>query len=324
MQTPTNRTALVLGATGGVGGATAQALLDKDWKVKALTRRTMPADGPIQWIKGDAMNAADVLSAATGVHVIVHAVNPPGYQNWETQVLPMIDHTIAAARAVDARIVIFGSVYNYGPETFPLLREESPQNAPTRKGEIRVELERRLEAAAISGVRSLNLRCGDFYGPRAGANWFAQGIVKPGKPLRVMHYPGPRDLGHAWAYLPDVGATTVALLDQEGRLDTFERFHFDGHYVTGNALHAAVSRVSEHPRLPLRAFPWPVVTLASPFSETMREVRKMRYLWRAPLQLDGTRLHAFLGSVPSTPLETALRATLSSLGTLAVGVSPRL
>jgi nucleoside-diphosphate-sugar epimerase len=320
MQTNTIRTALVLGATGGVGGATAQALLDKGWKVKALTRRAMPAGGPIQWIKGDAMNAADVLAAAAGAQVIVHAVNPPGYRNWETQVLPMIDNTIAAARAVDARIVIFGSVYNYGADTFPLLREESPQNAPTRKGEIRVELERRLEAAARDGVRSLNLRCGDFYGPNSGSSWFAQGIVKPAKPLRVMHYPGPRELGHAWAYLPDVGAATAALLDREERLDTFARFHFSGHYVTGNALHAAMRRVSRKPALPLRTFPWPVVTLASPFSTTMREVRKMRYLWQSPLELDGTRLREFLGVVPSTPLETALHATLSSLGVLDTGV----
>lgn len=316
MQTTTNRNALVLGATGGVGGATAQALVDKGWTVKALARRSMPTDGPIQWIKGDAMNAADVLAAAAGAQVIVHAVNPPGYRDWERQVLPMIDNTIAAARAVNARIVLPGTIYNYGPDAFPLVREESPQNAPTRKGEIRVELERRMETAARDGVRSLILRCGDFYGPQAGNNWFAQGLVKPGKPLRVMHYPGPRTLGHAWAYLPDVAATIAALLDAEDRLDRFARFHFAGHYLTGEALHAAMRRASGRAGLPLHAFPWPLMTLAAPFSETLRELRKMRYLWRAPIALDGSRLHAFLGPVPSTPLETALRTTLSSLGTL--------
>lgn len=316
MQTTTNRTALVLGATGGVGGATAKALLDKGWHVKALTRRVMPEGSDIQWIKGDAMNAADVLAAAAGAQVIVHAVNPPGYRDWEGQVLPMIDNTIAAARSVDARIVVFGSVYNYGDDAFPLLREDSPQHAPTRKGEIRVELERRLEAAARDGVRSLNLRCGDFYGPNAGSNWFAQGIIEPGKPLRSMKYPGPRDLGHAWAYLPDVGVTTAELLDKEAQLGTFARFHFAGHHVTGNALHAAVRQASGRSDLPLHSFPWIVVTLASPFSETMREVRKMRYLWSAPLELDETRLHVFLGTVPTTPLQSAVHQTLAALGTL--------
>jgi nucleoside-diphosphate-sugar epimerase len=316
MQTTTSRTALVLGATGGVGGATARALLDKGWTVKALTRHAIPADGRLQWLKGDAMNAADVLAAAAGVQVIVHAVNPPGYRDWERQVLPMIDNTIAAARAVGARIVLPGTIYNYGPEAFPLLREESPQNAPTRKGEIRVELERRMEMAARDGVRSLILRCGDFFGPQAGNNWFAQGVVKPGKPLRVMHYPGPRELGHAWAYLPDVAATIGALLGEEDRLDTFARFHFAGHYVTGEALHAGVRRASGRADLPLRAFPWPLVALATPFFETLRELRKMRYLWRTPIELDGTRLRGFLGAVPSTPLETALHSTLSSLDAL--------
>lgn len=316
MQTTTSRTALVLGATGGVGGATARALIDRGWTDKALTRRTMPSDGPVRWVKGDAMNPTDVLAAAAGVQVIVHAVNPPGYRDWERQVLPMIDNTIAAARAVGARIVLPGTIYNYGADAFPLLREESPQNAPTRKGEIRVELERRMEAAARDGVRSLILRCGDFFGPHAGNNWFAQGVVKPGKPLSVMHYPGPRELGHAWAYLPDVAATIVALLGAEERLDTFARFHFAGHYVTGEALHVAVRRVSGRADLPMRAFPWPLVTLAAPFSETLRELRKMRYLWNTPIELDGTRLRGFLGAVPSTPLETALHTTLSSLDTL--------
>ena len=322
MQTTTKRTALVLGATGGVGGATARALLANGWTVKALTRRDMPTGSAIQWIKGDAMSAKDVLNAATGVQVIVHAANPPGYRDWEGQVLPMIDHTIAAARAVDARIVIFGSVYNYGDDALPLLREDSPQNAPTRKGDIRVELERRLEAAARDGVRSLNLRCGDFYGPQAGSNWFAQGIVTPGKPLRVMQYPGRSELAHSWAYLPDVGATTAALLDKEDQLDTFARFHFAGHYVTGDSLHASVRRASGKPGLPLRAFPWFVVTLASPFSETMREVRKMRYLWSTPLELDGTRLRTFLGTVPATPLDTAVHETLAALNTLDAGSVP--
>jgi hypothetical protein len=48
----------------------------------------------------------------------------------------------------------------------------------------------------------------------------------------------------------------------------------------------------------------------------MREVRKMRYLWGTPIELDGSRLRAFLGPVPSTPLESAVQQTLAALGTL--------
>ncbi len=46
--------------------------------------------------------------------VIVHAVNPPGYRDWEKLVLPMLNNAIAAAGAVGARIVLPGTVYNFG------------------------------------------------------------------------------------------------------------------------------------------------------------------------------------------------------------------
>ena len=51
--------------------------------------------------------------------------------------------------------------------------------------------------------------------------------------------------------------------------------------------------------------------------ETFREMLEMRYLWREPLQLDNRKLVAFLGGEPHTPLDTALRETLSGLGCLA-------
>ena len=36
----------------------------------------------------------------------MHAVNPSGYRNWATLVLPMIENTIAAARISGARVLL--------------------------------------------------------------------------------------------------------------------------------------------------------------------------------------------------------------------------
>ncbi len=321
----TSREVLVLGATGGAGGEVAAALRRRGWQVRALVRDAarpgLSAD--IEWRTGDAMNAADVASAAEGVAVIVHAVNPPGYRDWHKLVLPMIDHTIAAARANGARIVLPGTVYNYGPDVFPLLRETSPQRPLTRKGAIRVQMERRLEAAAAEGVRSLILRCGDFFGPHAGNNWFAA-MVKPGQPARSITYPGDPDLRHSWAYLPDVGETVARLLERENELALFERFHFGGHWVDGNAMADAARHAAGHPELPLRAFPWWLATLAAPFVTLFRELREMRYLWRQPLQLDNRKLVAFLDSEPHTGLDQAVEATLRGLRCLPSAPAPLL
>ncbi|OYO30589.1 NAD-dependent epimerase/dehydratase family protein [Janthinobacterium sp. PC23-8] len=318
-----NKTALVLGATGGIGGEMVRQLLAAGWQVRAMARGEPPSprsDG-VTWVRGDAMVGADVLVAARGCAVIVHAVNPPGYRDWDKLVLPMLDNTIAAAQAQGATIVLPGTVYNYGADAFPMLKEDSPQHPATRKGAIRVALEARLERAASTGTaRVLIVRAGDFFGPHAGNNWFAQGLIKPGQPVRAINTPGAQGVGHQWSYLPDVALTMVELLALRSSLPPFARFHLAGHWDhDGRQMSEAIARVvaqatGRTPRI--KAFPWWLMTVAAPFVTTLRELREMRYLWQTPLRMDNARLLAVLGHEPHTPLEAAVRATLKGMGNL--------
>jgi nucleoside-diphosphate-sugar epimerase len=315
--------ALVLGATGGIGGEVARQLRDVGWTVRALKRGSQPSSpqhAGIEWVRGDAMNREDVVRAARGCAVIVHAVNPPGYQRWSELVLPMIDNTIAAALAERATIVLPGTVYNYGPDAFPILGEDSPQHPATRKGVIRGELEARLRTAATLGARVIIVRTGDFFGPRAGNNWFSQGLVKPRQPVTTVNVPGERGVGHHWAYLPDVARTMVELLARRSRLAAFAAFHMAGHWdVDGAQMTDAIRQVVERRsgvRPGMRAFPWWLLRLASPFVATARELLEMRYLWRQPVQMRNDRLIASLGFEPHMPLQDAVDVTLVDLGCL--------
>ncbi|CAJ3391279.1 NAD-dependent epimerase/dehydratase family protein [Burkholderia pseudomallei] len=225
--------ALVVGAAGGIGGEMVRALRGAGWRVRALARSAPPAgDGAadIDWRLGDASNPHDVAEAARGCAAIVHAVNPPGYRRWSEWVLPMLENTIAAAKRERATIVLPGTVYNYGPDAGGLLREDSPQHPLTRKGAIRVEMERRLRDATEAGARVLIVRAGDFFGPGARNNWFSQGLVKPGRPVRTVRAPGRAGVGHQWAYLPDVAQAMVELLARRDALDAFSCFHLAGHW----------------------------------------------------------------------------------------------
>lgn len=323
------RTALVLGATGGIGGEVAAALLARGWAVRALHRDPTVAAAAtswlrgVAWMRGDAMNPGDVADAAHGAALIVHAVSPPGYRRWAELVLPMLASSIAAARASGARILLPGTVYNYRPDTSPVVDEAAPQQPLTRKGRIRVEMERRLQAAAADGVRTLIVRAGDFFGPHTGNSWFAQGLVKPGRPVRAIAYPGAPGVGHAWAYLPDLAEAMVRLAEREAALEPFARFHFAGHWdADGTAMVAAVSRAAGEPAPRVTRFPWWLVTLASPFVPLFREVREVRPLWQVPLRLDNRRLVGLLGAEPRTPLDAAVRATLAGLGCLPAPALP--
>ena len=71
--TPAGKTALVLGATGGIGGAVAAVLLSRGWTVRALVRdrQRIGAAGPhlaaaCEWIEGDGKRRRGERNAMQG------------------------------------------------------------------------------------------------------------------------------------------------------------------------------------------------------------------------------------------------------------------
>ncbi|HEX3983168.1 MAG TPA: NAD-dependent epimerase/dehydratase family protein [Acidisoma sp.] len=306
------RIALVLGATGGVGHAVAQALLRHGWHVRALTRRPIADRSGIEWVQGDAMRPEDVMRAADGVDILFHGVNPPRYRNWRGLAIPMLRNAITAAKASGARLIYPGSVYNYGPDAWPVVAETAPQNPRTRKGAIRVEMEAMLVAEARLGLRFLTVRAGDFFGPHAPSSWVTMIMLQGGKPLRRLSTPERPGVRHAWAYLPDLAETVAQLAERERYLSPAESFHFGGHSLRGRQMADAI-RQAMSGGLPIRSFPWALVYAAAPFDPTMRELLEMRYLWREEITLDNTRLRSVLGTEPHTPLDEAVSATLAGL-----------
>lgn len=304
------RTALITGATGGVGGAVAEALLRHGWRVRALTRRPVAESAGIEWIQGDAMRPEDMLRAAAGAEILFHGANPPGYRNWRGLAIPMLRHAITAAKAVGARLIYPGSVYVYGPDAWPVAAEAAPQHPRSRKGRIRVEMEAMLAAEAARGLRSLTVRAGDFFGPHAPSSWVTMIMLQNGKPLRRILTPERKGVGHAWAYLPDLAETIAQLAEREAMLPPTETLHFGGHILQGRQMAEAVAR-ADASGLPVRGFPWALVFAAAPFNRTMRELLEMRYLWRETITLDNARLLAILGAEPHTPLDAAVDRCLN-------------
>ena len=109
--------------------------------------------------------------------------------------------------------------------------------------------------------------------------------------------------------------TAARLLLREDELGRFEVFHFGGHWLEpGVEMADAIHHAVDKPGAPIKRFPWFAVTLLSPFVETFREMREMRYLWKKPARLDNAKLLAFLGHEPHTHLDIAVRTTLAGLG----------
>jgi nucleoside-diphosphate-sugar epimerase len=318
MNTPSSPSVLVLGANGRFGRAAVTAFGAAGWRVLAQMRRAPVSALPpgAQALVVSLHDGATLAACAAGATVVVHALNPV-YTRWRQEMMPMARQGMDLAQHLGARFMLPGNVYNYGAGMPALLQIDTPQRPTALKGQLRCELEAEMRARGRTGLRSVIVRAGDFFGGGRGS-WFDQ-VVLASLARHKLVYPGPLDVAHAWAYLPDLARAFVAVAGR-GDGPPFEPLHFPGHTLTGAQLLAAVERAAATLGLaPARGWrrgtlPWPLLRLGGRVVPMWRELAEMEYLWRAPHALDGHALAAAVGPLPTTPLDEALRVTLTDLG----------
>ena len=301
---------LVLGAAGRVGRRAAETFRDAGWEVASLVRGASAehAAPGTQVVEVDARDAESVADAARGMDVVLHALNPP-YTEWAMQMPLLAEAAIAAARASNATLVLPGNVYNYGADMPAVLDENTPMHPTSRKGALRVALEERLREA---GIRTIVLRAGDFFGGGSGGSWFDRVIIRYVDQKRLT-YPGPLDVVHEWAYLPDLVAAMVPLVEARAQFNSFETFGFSGHAVTGAEFTGAIMRTLRRD-MTIGTMPWWLLRMIGPVVPTFRELAEMSYLWETPHRIDGRKLKAAIDAIPRTPLDTAIATSLEELG----------
>lgn len=303
-------TVLILGATGRFGRAAAAAFRAEGWRVRVWLRPGGAAHEGCEAWRGEIHDAAALAAASRGADVIVNALNPP-YPAWAEEVPRMTAAVIGAAKAAGATVLIPGNVYNYGAHLPPLLTETTPEIGDHRKAAIRIAME---AAYRRAGVKTIVLRAGDFIDTAPGDNWF-EGHVAAKAAKGMVVYPGPADVAHAWAFLPDYARAAVALAAKRRALAKFEAVGFPGFTLTGDELIAAMERAAGP--LSRKTFPWWALGLIAPFSPLMREVLAVRYLWRRPHAIDGARFAGLAPEFKATGVDEAIASSLRGAGLLA-------
>jgi len=313
-----SRTTLVLGATGGFGGAVALELLRRGRSVRALVRdpdraaRRLPASGSLEVVRGDAQVVESVSETAAGCGAIVHGVNYP-YDQWEPFMPGATANVIAASRAAGAAILFPGNIFGLGAPALAPFDETAVPRPNSRKGALRVQLEEALERSALSGgPRVIILRAGAYFGPtvRNGLVDMIFGRAGDGKPITMF---GNLDLPHQWAYVPDLARAAVDLLDLSERLKRFEVVHFAGHVVPRQRdfLEMIAGR-SGHPGLPVHGVPWSLLETLSTRERGLKELIELRHLYEESLILDAPRRRELLPGFAFFFLDAATTETLAS------------
>lgn len=278
-------TVLILGASGTFGHAATNAFEKGGWSVRKFERGT------------------DMSAAAQGADLIVNAMNPQGYMDWETDIPRITQEVLAAATSSGATVLIPGNVYNFGEEG-GVWSASTPHTGTTRKGKVRVEMERAYAQAARQGVRVIILRAGDFMSRHGASSWLTQAVGRDAAKGKIS-YPGNPDIPHAWTYVPDFARAAVDLANLGEQLPRFADVPYPGYSISGKQMVAALEDATGR-SFRLGKFPWWIMRLLSPFVGFAREVREMRYLWDIPHELDGSEFYRLLPGFEMTPVGVAL------------------
>ncbi len=306
------KSVIVLGANGKFGRAAIRAYHDAGWQVTGFAR-SKPTDeisNGVNWVFGNIENRDDLLRACDRNTVIVNAVHPP-YEQWAAKLPVFTSNITYVARATNSTVMIPGNIYNYGEAMPDVLRETTPHLAQTKKGLLRIEMERAYKAASQTGMQTIILRCGDFIDVRESGNWFESHITK-GLSKGKIAYPGRTDIEHAWAYLPDAARAMVQLSEKREELKSFEEFGFAGYTFSGSELAEMLSKTTKR-TVKITNIPWVMVRMLGVFSKPMHEILEMRYLWNTPHRVDGTKLERLLPDFQGTPVDRVLEQQFGHL-----------
>ena len=266
------------------------------WIVRGLTRRPQPARAGHRMDRRRRDERRRRPARRRGRSADRSCRQSAGLSQLGHKVLPMLDNTIAAAKAVGARIVLPGTVYNFGPDAFPVLREDSPQHPDDAQGRD----PGRDGAAAARGVAR----------GRSGVDRPRRRFLRPEHHRQQLFLGGDgpaRQAGQA-----DRRSRPAR---RQPRLGLSSRCRRDDRAADGPRERTwRIRNVSFRRSSAWRPAKWRrrsagdgesasarlAVSLAAdrglqPFVRLFREMAEMRYLWSETIALDGGKLKAFLG-----------------------------
>ncbi len=300
----------VVFGSGPIGLATAGELVARDLPVRVVNRSgRADVSAGVEVVAADATDPAAATTAAAGATVVYQCLNP-AYHRWVEDFPPLQAGVVAASRANGARLVSFENVYMYGDTEGTPMTEETPNQAHTRKGKVRLAMADELRLLHEAGqLDVVTARASDYFGPGAleqsPLGELVIGKALAGKTAQVV---GDPSQPHSYTFIPDAGRTMAEL----GARDDVggEIFHVPNAParstreivdLIGQQLGTTV-KVQTAPKLLLRTM--------GLFNPTVREVIEMLYEFEQPFVVDSSKAEQRLGLAP-TPLAEALAATIA-------------
>ena len=296
---------IVLGA-GPVARAVVYALATRGIDAVVVSRSGTEIPGA-RSIALDVRDSDALKTAAAGAAALYQA-SQPEYHRWPEEFPSLQDSVVRALRGSDTVLVAIENLYGYGHVRGPLV-ETLPLVATGRKGKVRADLWRTLEAENAAGrVKTTAGRASDFFGPHAAKSAVGDRFFGPllaGKKAEMFGNPSAL---HSYTYVPDFGEALV-------RLALDDRSHGRAWHVpnapavsTRTFLEKAAAIAGVEPKSVVRTkFQ---LRLAGVFIPPAKESIEMLYEFEEDFVVDHSAYAAVFGD-HATPLDDSLATTVA-------------
>jgi nucleoside-diphosphate-sugar epimerase len=299
---------VVMGASGGIGGAVVRELARRGRRVRAVNRRgDAPGPSGVERLAADVATPEGAKAAAAGAAVVYHCAQPP-YTDWPAAFPPLTEAIAEGAAAAGAKLVLADNLYGYGAHDGPLT-EDLPAAATGPKGRVRAEMADRLLASHREGrLRVAIGRASNYYGPGGRNSVTGDRLFKAAVAGRTVRWVGRLDQPHTLSYLEDVAAG-MATLGEQDRADG-QVWHLPAaDPLTGRQfLELVVAASGGRSRIATTSAA--MVRVAGVFVPFIREVGEVLYEFQAPYVVDWSKFQRAFGPVTPTPHAEAVARTV--------------
>jgi nucleoside-diphosphate-sugar epimerase len=287
----------ILGAGGAISSELVKELAGRN--LRLVSRHQAPVAGA-ETVAADVSDLKQTIAAVSGSSIVYLLVGLKyDLEVWQTLWPRVMRNTIEACKQANAKLVFFDSVYMYGKVEGPIT-EETPFHPLSKKGEVRARIATELLNEIQAGrLTALIARSADFYGPNVRTSavniLVFDKFAKGRKALWLVNDSVP----HSFTFTPDAAKSLVMLADSESAWNQTWHVATAAPPLTGKEFIGLVAR--EFGCAPAyRVLSRPVVKLAGPFDQTIRETYEMLYQWDSPYIFDSTKFTKTFGFEPTS------------------------
>lgn len=303
----------IIGSGGAIGKPLARELKKYTDKIRLVSRNPQKVNEGDELYPADLKNMSQIEKAIEGSEVVYVVV---GFEYklsvWQNTWPAFLQHVIEACKRNQSKLVFFDNVYMYDRSAIPLMTENSPMNAPSKKGQVRQHLHemifREIEQNALT---ALIARSADFYGPdnkNSALNMMVIDNYMKGKKAQAF---GNIDKIHTYTYTPDAAKATALLGNTPDAYNQVWHVPTTKERLTNKQwIELIASELKVAPEI--QTIPVWLIKILGLFIPVMSEFPEMMYQYDQDYIFDSSKIERRFGIQPTSPKD-GIRFLISQL-----------